>query len=89
MGNFCPVTVDWSLTSSSVKPQEIQTKCSYAVPRPERQGVVIFSGSTSHPNPNYVPNAATPSALKKRLNEMVQERLQKRPKVEEGGFKFP
>ena len=44
-----PVTVDWSLPSSSVKPQEIQTKCSYAVPRPERQGVVIFSGSTSHP----------------------------------------
>ena len=37
--------------SSSVKPQEIQTKCSCAVPRPERQGVVIFSGSTSHPNP--------------------------------------
>ena len=46
-----PVTVDWSLPSSSVKPQEIQTKCSYAVLRPERQGVVIFSASTSHPNP--------------------------------------
>ena len=50
-GEPLPVTVDWSLPSSSVKPQEIQTKCSYAVPRPERQGVVIFSGSTSHPNP--------------------------------------
>ena len=43
------------------------------------------------PKPKYVPKTATPSALKKRLHEMVQERVQleKRPKVEEGGFQFP
>ena len=49
----------------------------------------LFSVDPPVTQPNYVPKAATPSALKKRLNEMVQEKLQKRPKVEEGGFKFP
>ena len=41
--------------------------------------------------PNYVPKTATRSALKKRLNDMVQGRMQKRPKVKEtiGGFMFP
>ena len=34
------------------------------------------------PKPNFVPKTATRSALKKRLNDMVQERMQKRPKVE-------
>ena len=45
------------------------------------------------PEPNYVPKTATRSALKKRLNDLVQERMQKRPKVEYeetiGGFVFP
>ena len=45
------------------------------------------------PTPNYVPKTATRSALKKRLNDMVQERMQERPKVEYeetiGGFMFP
>ena len=45
------------------------------------------------PKPNYVPKTATPTSLKKRLNDMVQERLQKRLKVEYeetiGGFVFP
>ena len=45
------------------------------------------------PKPNYVPKTATPTALKKRLNDMVLERLQKRPKVEYEetivGFVFP
>ena len=34
------------------------------------------------PKPNYLRKSATRSALKKRLNVMVQERMQKRPKVE-------
>ena len=45
------------------------------------------------PKPNFVPKTATSSALKKRLNDMMQERMQKRPKVEYeetiGGFVFP
>ena len=43
------------------------------------------------PKPNYVPKPAIRSALKKGLNDVVQERMQKRPKVEEtiGGFVFP
>ena len=34
------------------------------------------------PKANFVPKTATRSALKKRLKDMVQERMQKRPKVE-------
>ena len=56
-------------------------------------GVSLFSVDTSATKPNYVPKTATLTALKKRLNDMVQERLQKRPKVEYeetiGRFVFP
>ena len=45
------------------------------------------------PKANFVPKTATRSALKKRLKDMVQERMQKCPKVEYegtiGGFVFP
>ena len=45
------------------------------------------------PKANFVPKTVTRSALKKRLKDMVQERMQKRPKVEYeetiGGFVFP
>ena len=42
------------------------------------------------PKPNYVPKTATRAALKKRLNDMVSEKMtfQKRQKTE-GGFQFP
>ena len=59
------------------RPKTREARCGY------------FQWIHQSPKPNYVPKAATPSGLKKRLNEMVQERLQKRPKVEERGFKFP
>ena len=60
-------------------PKAREARCSY------------FQWIQEAPKPKYVPKTATPSALKKRLHEMVQERLQleKRPKVEEGGFQFP
>ena len=59
-------------------PKTRETRCSY------------FQWIHQSPKPNYVPKAVSPSALKKRLNDMVQERMQKLPKVEktEGGFKF-
>ena len=60
-------------------PKEREARCNY------------FQWIHQAPKPVKVPKASTPSALKKRMHEMVQERLQleKRPKVEEEGFKFP
>ena len=60
-------------------PKTRETRCGY------------FQWIHQSPKPNYVPKAASPSALKKLLNDMVQERMQKLPKLEkrEGGFKFP
>ena len=58
-------------------PKEREARCNY------------FQWIHQAPKPVKVPKASTPSALKKRMHEMVQERLQKRPKVEAGGFKFP
>ena len=60
------------------RPKTRKTRCGY------------FQWIHQSPKPNYVPKGASPSALKKRLNDMVQERMQKLPKVEvtEGGFKF-
>ena len=58
-------------------PKEREARCNY------------FQWIHQGPKPVKVPKASTPSALKKRMHEMVQERLQKRPKVEAGGFQFP
>ena len=58
-------------------PKDREARCNY------------FQWIHQAPKPVEVPKASTPSALKKRMPEMVQERLQKRPKVEAGGFKFP
>ena len=60
-------------------PKEREARCNY------------FQWIHQAPKPVKVPKASTPSALKKRIHKMVQERLQleKRSKVEEGGFKFP
>ena len=41
------------------------------------------------PKPLKVPKASSPSELKKRMNDMVQESAQKRVKEEQGGFQFP
>ena len=80
-------TLKLSQTSKNLKkvflccPKTRETVCRY------------FQWIHQPPKPNYVPKTATPTALKKRLNDMVQERLQKRPKVEYeetiGGFVFP
>ena len=51
-------------------PKNRETRCGY------------FQWIHQPPKPNYVPKTATRSALKKRLNDKVQERMQKRPKVE-------
>ena len=60
-------------------PKEREAMCNY------------FQWIHQAPKPVKVPKACTRSVLKKRMHDMVQAKLQleKRPKVEEGGFKFP
>ena len=60
-------------------PKEREARCNY------------FQWIHQAPKPLKVPKACTRSVLKKRMHDMVEARLQleKRPKVEEGGFKFP
>ena len=60
-------------------PKEREARCNY------------FQWIHQAPKPVRVPKACTRSVLKKRMHDMVQTKLQleKRPKVEEGGFKFP
>ena len=58
-------------------PKEREARCNY------------FQWIHQAPKPLRVPKACSRSVLKKRMHEMVQERLQKRPKVEARGFQFP
>ena len=81
----CGLVPTLKLSQTSRNPNKVFLCC----PKTREARCGYFQWIHQSPRPNHVPKAATPSALKKRLNEMVQERLQKRPKVEEGGFKFP
>ena len=60
-------------------PKERETQCHY------------FQWIHQAPKPVKVTKAATPSALRKRMHDMVEAKLhlEKQPKVQEGGFKFP
>ena len=82
---LCGLVPTLKLSQTSRNPNKVFLCC----PKTREARCGYFQWIYQSPKPNYVPKAATPSALKKRLNEMVQERLQKRPKVEERGFKFP
>ena len=70
-----------------------QNKVFLSCPKTRETRIGYFQWVRQPPKPNYVPKTATRSALKKRLNDMVQERMQKRPKVEYeetiAGFVFP
>ena len=59
-------------------PKKLEVRCNF------------FQWIHEAPKPAYVPKTATRSALKKRLNDMVSEKMsiQKRQKTE-GGFQFP
>ena len=58
-------------------PKKREARCNY------------FQWIHQAPKPLRVPKDCSRSVVKKRMHEMVQERLQKRPKVEAGGFQFP
>ena len=59
-------------------------------PKPREVRCGYFQWIHQAPKPNYVPKIATRAALKKRLNDMVCEKMsiQKKQKTE-GGFQFP
>ena len=54
-----------------------------------RRQMWVFSVDPSGPKPNYVPKTATRAALKKRLNDMVSEKMTFHKKQKTGGFQFP
>ena len=72
----CGLVPTLKLSQTSRNPNKVFLCC----PKTRQARCGYFQWIHQSPQPNYVPKAATPSALKKRLNEMVQERLQKRPK---------
>ena len=83
----CGLVPRLKLSQTPRNPNKVFLSC----PKAREARCSYFQWIQEAPKPKYVPKTATPSALKKRLHEMVQERLQleKRPKVEEGGFQFP
>ena len=83
----CGLVPRLKLSQTPRNPNKVFLSC----PKAREARCTYFQWIHEAPKPKYVPKTATPSALKKRLREMVQERLQleKRPKVEEGGFQFP
>ena len=87
MGNLrhCGLVPRLKLIQTPKNPNKVFLSC----PKTREARCNYFQWIHQAPKPVKVPKAFTPSALKKRMHEMVQERLQKRPKVEAGGFKFP
>ena len=81
----CGLVPTLKLSQTPRNPNKVFLNC----PKTREARCNYFQWIHQAPKPVKVSKAFTPSALKKRMHEMVQERLQKRPKVEEGGFKFP
>ena len=81
----CGLVPRLKLSQTPRNPNKVFLSC----PKTREARCNYFQWIHQAPKPVKVPKAFTPSALKKRMHEMVQERLQKRPKVEAGGFKFP
>ena len=68
----CGLVPTLKLSQTSRNPNKVFLCC----PKTREARCGYFQWIHQSPKPNYVPKAATPSALTKRLNEMVQERLQ-------------
>ena len=81
----CGLVPRLKLSQTPRNPNKVFVSC----PKTREARCNYFQWIHQAPKPVKVPKAFTPSALKERMHEMVQERLQKRPKVEAGGFKFP
>ena len=83
----CGLVPRLKLSQTPRNPNKVFLSC----PKTREARCNYFQWIHQAPKPVKVPKACTRSALKKRMHDMVQAKLQleKRPKVEEGGFKFP
>ena len=90
MSCLCGLVPKLKLSQSQKNPNKVFLSC----PRVQEARCKFFQWIHSPPKPVKVLKGSSPSELKKRVNDMVQESLQKRFKEEEqqqqqGGFQFP
>ena len=87
MGCACGLVPKLKLSQTQRNPNKVFLAC----PRVQEARCNFFQWIHKQPKPVKVSKATSPSELKKRVNDMVQESLQKRIKEEQpaGGFQFP
>ena len=81
----CGLVPRLKLSLTSKNPNKVFLSC----PKEREARCNYFQWIHQAPKPVKFSKATSPTELKKRMNDMVHRRLQKRPKVEEGEFKFP
>ena len=82
---FCGLVPKLKLSQTEKNPNKVFLACS----KVREARCNFFQWIHLAPKPLKVPKASSPSELKKRVNEMAQESMQKRMKEEQGGFQFP
>ena len=82
---FCGLVPKLKLSQTEKNPNKVFLTC----PKVREARCNFFQWIHQAPKPVKVPKASSPSELKKRVNEMAQESMQKRVKEEQGGFQFP
>ena len=83
---FCDLVPKLKLSQTEKNPNKVFLTC----PKMRGARCNFFQWIHLAPKPLKVPKGSSPSELKKRVNDMVQESMQKRLKEEEqGGFQFP
>lgn len=86
MACVCGLVPKLRLSQTEKNPNKVFLTC----PRVQEARCNFFQWIHMQPKPVKVSKAISPSELKKRVNDMVQESLQKRIKEEPaGGFQFP
>ena len=82
----CGLVSKLQLSQTPINKNKVFLGC----PKPREARCGYFQWIHEPPKPNYVPKTATRKALKKRLADMVSDRmsLEKKQKTE-GGFQFP
>ena len=87
MACACGLVPKLKLSQTERNPNKVFLTC----PRVQEARCNFFQWIHMQPKPVKMTKASSPSELKKRVNDMVQESLQKRFKEEQpaGGFQFP
>ena len=88
MACACGLVPKLKLSQTERNPNKVFLTC----PRVQEARCNFFQWIHMQPKPVKMSKASSPSELKKRVNDMVQESLQKRIKEEQlpaGGFQFP